>query len=324
MRPEHEQKLLKFYLMLYGACNDSGYIEVRPFTLDYELDQRNRKWINLNDKKKLVDEVKRLRHRHLFYGVATRTDEGKKENKGTKRFLKELPALFCDVDFQDFAGGRQEADEFIEDFVFPESCRVSSGHGYHLYWFLDQPFVLDDEGLRQAERVLRVLQSSLFGDSTKDVSRLLRVPYSVNVKDPAKPVLVRILSLKNRRYTFRDFTDQFWDNLVDKRGRIPGNGPETTEGHKKQAVKLKKLTVSNRIKRLIVRGKGEGDRYESRSEADMAVICSLLSAGYGEDAIREIFEKNPQGIGEKYHEKGKWKEQYLMHSIESAKEFLGK
>lgn len=54
----------------------------------------------------------------------------------------------------------------------------------------------------------------------------------------------------------------------------------------------------------------------------MAVITGLVASGYNAAAIKEIFEQHPNGVGQKYHEKGSTKDKYLKHSIRSAKDFL--
>ena len=325
---ERKQKfrLLKFLSVLYGSCDQSGFLELRPMTSNYEINYDNRAWISLREKKRIIEEIWKLRKkRHVFFGVGTRTKFGKKNKKGSKKCVKELPALFCDLDFDDFSGGKEEAREFIEDFFVPESIRVFSGHGYHLYFLLDKPYDVQNEGPERIERLLAVVQDLLFGDKVGEVSRVLRLPFTSNIKDPSHPVLTNIELIQNNRYSLRDFEDQFWHILSkNPNSSVPEKSKAKHSTEKKNGkIDINTLKVSDKIKTLIKKGNQNPEyKYASRSEADMAVITGLISAGYKAEAIKQIFEENPEGIGEKYHEKGNSKTKYLSHSIESAREFL--
>lgn len=326
--PEKKQKLnlLKFLTILYGKCGNSGFMELRPMTADYKIDHENREWIRLNNKQRIIEQAWNLRDkRHLFFGVGTRTKQGKKKQKGSKRFVKEIPALFCDLDFEDFSGGKEEAKEFIDDFILPESIRVFSGHGYHLYFLLKKPYNVQEQGTARIEEILGVVQDLLFGDKTSDVSRILRLPYSTNIKEPSRPVLTSLDKIKNKRYQLQDFIDQFWhrlqekDNFSDSKRNMNRRNARQQDGK----IDIDSLKVSDKIKDLIKNGNStEKYNYPSRSEADMAVITGLLSSGYSNQVIERIFNENPSGIGEKYYEKGKSKDKYIQHSIKSAIKYL--
>jgi hypothetical protein len=74
---------------------------------------------------------------------------------------------------------------------------VDSGHGLHLYWRLNTPVILDTSASREfVESVLRGMYLELCADSVQDVSRLLRLPGFLNVKDfqnGTKPTPCRIV-----------------------------------------------------------------------------------------------------------------------------------
>lgn len=308
-------RILRFFSMLFGGCN-GGYVELRPFDLNYELDFENRTWVSVHHKQILAKRLWKLRQGHLFYGVATRTEDGKIKTKGTKEYLKELPALFVDMDRKDFSSWKT-MKEILYDFPFEPSCIVFSGHGLHAYYFLDPPVEVKGN-LSRVERVLRVLQTKMLrGDETSDASRVLRAPYSHNVKNPSKPKLVKVKKLEDIRYSLKDFEDQF-SRLLQKERKAQ----ESSKLQPSHEVAPEDSHLSTKIRRLINQGKNKNDDYKSRSEADMAVICGLLRAGYTEEEIIELFRDYPDGIGEKYREKGKWGDRYLKHSIHSAREFL--
>src|SRR5688572_33310158 len=68
-----------------------------------------------------------------FVGIAPRQRDFGRWGRGTKRDLVCLPALYVDIDAPDHA----LID--LASFDLPPSCILQSGHGYHAYWFLDEP-----------------------------------------------------------------------------------------------------------------------------------------------------------------------------------------
>jgi hypothetical protein len=123
----------------------------------------------------------------LYMGVATRKDD----SSGGKDNLVSLAALFCDLDFK--TSSEEEARQRLADFALPPSCVVHSGGGLHCYWFLKEPFDLQQPAdVAQAEALLRRLAAALQADaSAAGVARVLRIPKTRNFKyDP--PRLTRI------------------------------------------------------------------------------------------------------------------------------------
>jgi hypothetical protein len=79
----------------------------------------------------------------------------------------------------------------IRSLALQPSVIVASGGGYHLYWLLDEPFVLDtDETRQRAVDVQARWVTFVRGDkAAKDIARVLRVPGTRNYKyEPARPV----------------------------------------------------------------------------------------------------------------------------------------
>ena len=127
---------------------------------------------------------------NLYLGVATR------EGGGTKEHCREVPAFWVDIDFKDLP--REIAEPRIDRFSCAPSAVIESGGGLHLYWFLTEP--VDAKGDRKLiESLLRELATAFGGDqSVCDVSRIMRVPGSVNFKyDPPKNCTVITLEPEN-------------------------------------------------------------------------------------------------------------------------------
>ncbi len=80
---------------------------------------------------------------------------------------------------------------------------IDSGGGYHTYWLLDEPFVLNTPETRQrAVDVQARWTTFVRGDkAAKDIARVLRVPGTLNYKyEPARPVAF-VEKNYSRRYT---------------------------------------------------------------------------------------------------------------------------
>lgn len=110
---------------------------------------------------------------------------------------------------------REDALALLRSFVLPPSMIIFTGHGLQAFWFFDVPIdATNEEGRRLASNVVKSLQSTFTElaakkgwqvDKTSDLARLMRVPGTVNWKDPNKPVQGRILEYSpDRRYSVEE------------------------------------------------------------------------------------------------------------------------
>jgi putative DNA primase/helicase len=261
----------------------------------------------------------------VYVGVNPRAGkQGKKEN------VLYLSAFHAEVDYGNLGHKKkpehetyEEALEAIDNFHMEPSMVVHSGGGFHCYWILENPLCVANYGTDTLENINKALTQSLHGDpGTHDISRVLRIPGTYNFKNPQKPRSVETILINGIKYQL----DAFLGLLVTLKDAPVKTSPN------RQSVPLKpilevplapiagtadidQLPVSEKIKSLIQHG-NDGS-YPSRSEADMAVIMSLLHKGLSENEIRQIFQTYP--IGEKYREHSQ-PDAYLKHSIEKAKE----
>jgi putative DNA primase/helicase len=220
-----EMLLLRFLSMLFPLRD--GYIELRAFPA-YPAQSFRRAWIPLFAKKEAVKFALKHRWSHnVHFSICTRTEEGRRCGKGTREFIGHLVALWADLDEEDFEWGLAEALEVVETFDFPPSALVSSGHGLHVYYFLDEPFPLEGEA-SLIEALLKALQGVLGSDRVSDVTRLLRLPCTLNLKDPDDPKPVEILHLENRRYALEEFLEVLdWEEELGRQydlGETEGKG----------------------------------------------------------------------------------------------------
>jgi hypothetical protein len=173
-----------------------------------------------------------------YFGPALR-----KQRKNSKEAVAGTIALWADVDSSEYSC------------TLPPTIVVCSGHGYHLYWFLDVP-LLDPVKIEELNKLLAV---DTGGDHCWNANRFMRVPGTRNTKSPPAPVTIqRELDV---HYTIEDIT-------------VLG-------------------TLEDRARKVIRTGSSDG--FQSRSERDWYAIKRLQASGAGVDLIRRIFTYQPVG-----------------------------
>lgn len=176
-----EQEAVKFLAALGYSVEDVGPLEIRLiggravplifFKFDFEAIQKaNQDGAN------------------VYFGVAHRDGRGGKTENVTY-----ATTLWADIDGKDwdqnnYDDGKTAALEHLKKEVPSElapSIVVDSGHGYHVYWLLRSPYAFSSDD-RRAEftSTLERLSLVLKGDRrVKDISRILRLPGTMNTKD---------------------------------------------------------------------------------------------------------------------------------------------
>ncbi len=183
---------------------------------------------------------------NVYFGICPRETRG----DGTKKNAKFIVALWADIDvgieghkkpskYKD----QNEALEVLKNFEYQPSIIIDSGHGLQCYWLLKDPEEIKD--ISFIEGVMRGIAGIIGGDCTHDISRIFRIPETMNVKVTDKPELVKIIHFDNNlRYSLADFKDccvpcpDDSDILVNFEQNIP-------------EIDLNSLKVSDKNKKLI-------------------------------------------------------------------------
>ncbi|MBK9748909.1 MAG: hypothetical protein J0M07_14060 [Anaerolineae bacterium] len=131
-----------------------------------------------------------------YFAVGLRRPGLNRWQRGGAADVVALPALFVDVDDPSTQALRRLQCTDPEP-----SCIVSSGGGYHAYWWLDEPTA----DFARARHVLHSLAFALHGDSLS-LAQSLRVPGSYNTKPERHNAHCHLLTLTDRRYALNDFT----------------------------------------------------------------------------------------------------------------------
>lgn len=131
---------------------------------------------------------------HVLFGAATHDKAG-----GKLQHCREVPWLWVDMDFKDFANGETEAREQLKSYQYPPTIVVSTGGGLHCYWVLQETL---DAQMHQKEigSALKSLVSTLGGDMSRtDITSMLRLPGTINIKPERNAAVCHIehVDLKN-------------------------------------------------------------------------------------------------------------------------------
>jgi len=145
----------------------------------------------------------------IYYGVGLSDNKPRRSNQRLKADqVAGITCLWADIDFGDGHAKIVPPDEATCDGLLRKckalpSIIVHSGNGWHCYWLFESPWVFADDGERSAaaamvaswqEHMRQTWQAAGYGlDATHDLTRVLRVPGTQNLKDPAhpKPVVTR-------------------------------------------------------------------------------------------------------------------------------------
>lgn len=204
-----------------------GYIELRAFKKGEKV---HRTWTeDVDDAAQFVAEHE---DRDVYYGVGVRAVEG-----GTKNDVGGTTALWAEFDTEKF--GLDDIEEAAKIFRWPEhirpSCLVHSGHGLHLYWYLEKPLTDIDT----IETCNKVLGDFVPSDNIWNADRILRVPGSLNHKGSPKPCYV------GWQYPWRRFDpDTLTQDILDTNAVLWTTGEfiSTKKAKKLRAEMLAKAT----------------------------------------------------------------------------------
>lgn len=165
-------------------------------------------------------------NRDVYYSVAGLAKGRPKHGRGKKEEVVAALGVWIDADLKSYLlPGEPPNIEVLRD-ALPANPQptilVCSGNGWHAYWLFDEPIlIVSEEDRAQTQQLVVDFQEMLrqqlrprnFGlDATHDLSRVLRVPGTFNLKDRQNPKRVYIEHAGGRRYQpsyLRELVDDF-------------------------------------------------------------------------------------------------------------------
>jgi hypothetical protein len=243
-----------------------------------------------------VDDF-RLDGVEAFFGVAPRRRYGS-EPRLLKRAIPHVLTLHVDID------GKNSADERRLKRQRP-TVIVNSGSKFHShgYFILDCPLPTKTHG-QLAYELNKELAELVGGDlNATDISRSLRVPGTLHLKNPSKPQPVEIVEV-NEVFSFDSLMERFGRNIrnpsADTVRRVLSRKPNTLGSF---------VTPEQRpiIDSLLQHGLTEP---HSREAATMLLIRDCYGKGMIEEEIIKFvigfFEHNHNNLSDDWREQPNW------------------
>jgi len=279
---------------------------------------------------------------NLYFSVGEPMQAATKKLERTD--IRAVHYLHVDLDprvGEDLAQGRKRIEALLRSptgGLPPPTGIVFSGGGYQGYWKLREPLLVNGDLSVAEDLKLYNLQIErlLGGDNCHDVSRIMRLPGSVNLPDARKQKKGRVPELSavvewddSRVYDIGQFT-----RAVQVQGAqgTPANpavavGPRPKIAAPSNIKRLNDVTdlgagVSNSVKVYIVQGcnPDEPNHFPSRSEMLFWVTCELVRSGIDNDTIYSVLTDPDFRISDSVLEKGSGAERYALRQIERAQE----
>jgi hypothetical protein len=162
-------------------------------------------WYQVADIENAVADISTFMGRDVYAGVGLSSADRGPHQRIEAASVSGLVGLWADVDVADRVHkkdglplDRGAARALIEALGPAPTIVVDSGHGLQAWWLFQEPWIFDtDEERREAARLSDVWNATLqcraraMGyrvDATQDLSRVLRVPGTVNYKATPVPV----------------------------------------------------------------------------------------------------------------------------------------
>lgn len=191
-----------FFTTIFGTAPSDTLIELRPINAKKEYAKA--KYVKISSMREVIDSVEKdalSGECNCFYGVLPRTT-----TQGCDNAIDYIQTFWVDLDAKHFNNDKLNTLKALDKFALTPTIIVDSGHGYHAYWVLKSCVHLKDDKLRQeATSVSKALHRMIGADATFNISRILRVPGTMNIKDPDNPLMCKLHSLEvSATYTFED------------------------------------------------------------------------------------------------------------------------
>jgi hypothetical protein len=310
----HQSEALVFLSALYGRSAPG-------FLTFWRRQDRTTVWIVADDMDQAAVHVaSSARTMDVYVGIGLRREARGTYERGKLDDVIGIPSLWDDIDLmgpahkkQRLPTTREEALALLAELPIAPSIIVDSGWGIQPHWLLDHPRIFADGSERQAAVALvRRFQAMIHEraaahgwtlDSTHDLTRVLRIPGTINRK--LAPVPVRMLSINPELRYSRDHFERLLPPISED---APAEvaAPAMPLPRSLPVVKLDLLAISGATRELILRGRDSGsDHYPSRSEAAWRVLLDLIEAGCGDADIAAIFLDPAYAIGDKAREQGR-------------------
>ena len=248
--------------------------------------------------------------------------------KATKEQINWLIGLHVDVDpapppkeasaeevSNHYADQRADILERFKAYQPPPTVILFSGGGYQGFWLLENPLEIDDvKHAEQLELYNVKLGKDLGGDNTQDLSRIMRLPGTVNLPDAKKRA-------KGRQAALAQVVAANWDNVYTLDAFTKWIEPEKKKGSKAKTGGKKRNGTDWAFDVLQNGPQHEGPHSYGgdRSKAMWAVLRRLIHMQFGDEEITAMLMDKANKLSEHVYDQSN-PERYVKKQIAKARD----
>jgi hypothetical protein len=271
---------------------------------------------------------------NLYYSINEPMPQASHKKKFSKSDIAAVHFLHVDVDPRANEDIKAEQDRILTQLLaykIQPSAIIFSGGGYNALWRLEQPVSLKaetpEEHIRNAIEVeRRNWQFELdfnTPDHCRDVSRILRLPGTINWPNAEKvakgrtPSLATIHSIYDVRYPLTQFMA-----TPSAPVNVASTASARTTLDVRRIESIDELEVPEKLKKVIVQGHDPDDpqTVKSRSEWLFYACCEMVRNNVPDEIIHGVITDSRFGISESVLDKGSGITRYALRQISRARD----
>ena len=310
--------------MLTAISVDKKSIDARTFTPGEE--EEVIAWLTLHKQK------------NLYYSVNQPIQDAYEKRKLSKTDIHSVHFLHVDLDPR--AGEDVEEEQArilkqLSEYRTPPSDIVFSGGGYNAIWRLSRPIPIADQSPSEEETVSRAVDVERRNwqfeldfntpDHCRDISRILRLPGTINRPDAKKvakgriPALARVYSSDpSRIYDYEDFmaTPVVATNIPQSAEKITQNVQRVED------LDQVRPEIPEKLKVVIIQGFDPEEKSHAgdRSAPLFFVCCELVRCGVPDEVILGIITDSRFLISASVLDKGSGVMRYALRQVARARD----
>ncbi len=283
------------------------------FILIWTLQDKRSHWCRRIDDAAAVVEASR--HMDVYTGVGLSPADFGPYRRCPAEKVAGIAGLGADFDLLSDAHANKALPNTIGQALsvippaIPPSLTISTGNGLHCWWLFKEPYLFEsDEDRKEVQRAVARFHTMLrlsaakqgwLYDRLSDLARVLRIPGTLNHKDPKHPKPISVVSQNGRRYNLSDI-----DEFLEEAGIPDPEAQERTvrEWAERFADTPLVIDLTARIPEATLHAWMEHDmrfrhtwqrqrhdlKDQSQSGYDLALACFGVDAGLSEQQIVDL------------------------------------
>jgi len=308
--------------MLTAISVDKKSIDARTFQKNETAEALQ--WLEANNQK------------NLYYSVNEPIKSAYEKRKLAKTDVYQVHFLHVDLDpreGEDVEAEQKRIRKELENYHIKPSAIVFSGGGFNALWRLTTPLHVargsasdretNDRAVDIERRNWQFELDFNTPDHCRDISRILRLPGTINRPDSKKiakgrvPALADIIELNDSEYPYSGFVATPIV-AVNKSANS-----KTTDVEPRRIDEIDELRIPEKLKIIIAQGKDpDNNKWDNdRSGLLYFVCCELVRSGVKDDIILGLITDPRFGISASVLDKGNNVMRYAHRQVERARDF---